>query len=305
MEHVAYGGWPGCCRLSNGVVELIVTGDVGPRVIRFGLAGGDNEFVEIPGQAGLTGGDEWIPYGGHRLWHAPEAMPRTYAPDNSPVQVADHGEFVRVTQPVEAQTGIRKEMDIRLRPGQAHARIVHRLANHGAWPVRLAPWGLSMMAPGGVAIIPLPPRGTHDEYLLPTGSLALWAYTDLSDPRWTWGAKHILLRQDPARPAPLKIGVMAPAGWLAYWRDGRLFVKIVEVQPGAEYPDRGSPLEVYADGALLELETLGPLAWLEPGASVEHVEDWFVFPAVPDPRIGADAEQHIDGLAHQARLLAG
>jgi len=33
VEKTEYKGWPNCYRVSNGEVELIVTGDVGPRVI--------------------------------------------------------------------------------------------------------------------------------------------------------------------------------------------------------------------------------------------------------------------------------
>ena len=43
VEKVEYKGWPNCYRVSNGEVELVVTSDVGPRVIRFGFVGG--QFV--------------------------------------------------------------------------------------------------------------------------------------------------------------------------------------------------------------------------------------------------------------------
>ena len=32
IERIQYGGWPNCFRVSNGKIELIVTGDVGPRI---------------------------------------------------------------------------------------------------------------------------------------------------------------------------------------------------------------------------------------------------------------------------------
>ena len=56
QEKVNYGGWPNCIRLTNGQVELIITTDVGPRVIRFGFAGGQNLFNEVKEQMGKTGG---------------------------------------------------------------------------------------------------------------------------------------------------------------------------------------------------------------------------------------------------------
>ena len=35
VEKTAYKGWANCYRVTNGEVELLVTSDVGPRIIRF------------------------------------------------------------------------------------------------------------------------------------------------------------------------------------------------------------------------------------------------------------------------------
>ena len=59
MEKIDYKGWPNSYRLSNGTVDLVVTTDVGPRIIRFGFVGGENEFKEYEDMLGKTGGDEW------------------------------------------------------------------------------------------------------------------------------------------------------------------------------------------------------------------------------------------------------
>ena len=109
-----YNGWPNSYRLSNGVVELVVTTDVGPRLIHFSFEGEENEFLTVPDMLGLRGGSEWRLYGGHRFWHAPEHPVRTYYPDNSPVTYEDHDDFVRLVQDVEPLTGIQKEIDIQL-----------------------------------------------------------------------------------------------------------------------------------------------------------------------------------------------
>lgn len=286
MEKIAYKGWENCVRLTNGIIELIVTADVGPRVIRFGFVGADNEFAED--WLGVTGGDTWRNYGGHRLWHAPEHQPRTYAPDNDPVAVEDHGAFVRFIQPVEASTGIQKEMDITLAPDTARVKVVHRLRNTTLWGVELAPWALSVMAPGGTAIIPLPLHGRHEGNLLPAGTLTLWPYTDLADPRWTWGTDYLLLRQDPQATTPQKIGTGAHKGWIAYVRNGHLFVTYITHQPGAVYPDLGSVVESFTNTRMLEIETLGPLAVLASGAEVEYVAEWALFDGVPTPTCDAD-----------------
>jgi hypothetical protein len=61
---------------------------------------------------------------------------------------------------------------------------------------------------------------------------------------------------------------------LAYLLGSELFVKRSQADPGAHYPDFHCSCEIFTNGDFLELETLGPLVDLAPGASVEHVERW-------------------------------
>src|SRR4051794_14464514 len=98
IEKTDYAGWPNCYRISNGEVELIVTTDVGPRVIHFGFPGGKNVFVEYKEQLGKSGENTWQARGGHRLWAAPESMPDTYALDNSPVKATVQGGVITLLQ---------------------------------------------------------------------------------------------------------------------------------------------------------------------------------------------------------------
>ena len=290
FESVAYGGWDRCIRLSNGVVDLIITQQMGPRIIRFGFVDKANMFAEVAAEMGQTGGDTWRLTGGHRLWHAPEIKPRTYYPDNQPVDVVRLDDVVRIIQATETTSGIQKEIDLHLSPDKASVQVVHRLKNHGSWAVKLAPWGLSVMAPGGTAIMPQPARGDHSTHLLPTHNLTLWAYTDMSDPRWTWGREFILLRQDAQAETPQKIGAQLTDGWLAYVNGGHMFVKQFDLHPGSNYPDMNANAELFTNHFMLEVESLAPLSELAPGASVEHRETWHLVDNVKAP--GTEAEVH-------------
>lgn len=293
MEKINYHGWENCYRLTNAKLEMVVTTDVGPRIIRFGFIGEENQFQEFPEMLGKKGGSEWCMYGGHRLWHAPEHQPRTYYPDNQPVKIEAHDNFTRIIQPDETTTRIQKELDIFLSDDKAEVKIIHRLRNHNLWAIEFAPWAISVMSPGGCAIIPLPPRGSHQGNLLPENTFTLWAYTDLSDPRWTWARNYIMLRQDPDMSQPQKIGVLNKNGWMAYLRNGHLFIKKFEYQQGSVYPDWGSSVETFTNDKFIELETLGPLKTVEPGEAVEHVETWFLIKNIPDIKKDTDIEQHI------------
>lgn len=293
LEKIEYGGWPNCLRLSDGTLEVIATTDVGPRVIRFAFVGGANILKEFASQAGQTGGDRWRLYGGHRLWHAPEEMPRTYVPDNGPVAHEWDGEWLRLTQPVEGPTGIEKEMALRLANGRLE--VLHRLTNRNPWAVELAPWALSVCAGGGRAIVPQEPYGAHGKVMLPVRPVVLWAYTDMADPRWTWGTRLVQLRQDPTARTAQKAGMRNTAGWLAYELNGTVFVKHAAFDPTATYPDFGCNTEIYSDGAMLELETLGALQKIAPGAAAEHRETWGLH-RVELPAAEADVERVVAGL---------
>src|SRR5690349_18877520 len=110
IEKTQWGGWPNCYRVANGEVDLIVTGDVGPRVMRYGFTSGQNLFKNFEESMGQSGEPEWILRGGHRIWAAPEEAPRTYAPDNGPVNIRVEGDVLTATQPVEPTTGLQKEI---------------------------------------------------------------------------------------------------------------------------------------------------------------------------------------------------
>lgn len=292
MERINYHGWSNSIRMTNEQVDLVLLADVGPRIIRFGFVGEANEFHEYEDTLGSIGGHVWRNYGGHRLWYAPEDPVRTYHPDNVRVQAALQSGRVTLTQPTDP-VGIQKEMSVWLPPNDAHVRVTHYMRNCTSECIELAPWALSVMVPGGTAILPLPPRGEHPEHLLPTSTVSLWPYTDLTDPRWTLGKRYVMLRQDSQAPCPQKVGAMVPDGWAAYARAGHLFVAIFPHFPDAPYPDLGCNAELWTDSDMLEVETLGPLGLLAPGETVEHVEHWFLFRDVPEVDGEADIDKYI------------
>jgi hypothetical protein len=274
VERLTYFNQPNCIRLSNGTVELIVTTAIGPRVIRYGFIGGDNMLAELPDASVKTELGEWKPWGGHRLWTAPEHMPRSYSPDNGPVEATVNGSTVTLVQPVEPQTGIVKELIVTLATTGTEVTIGHRLTNRSLWTVDVAPWALTIMNPNGTILIPQEPYASHDDALLPVRAMTMWAYTDLSDSRWRIGPKFIRLSTDAARAGSQKIGVANKRGWAAYARGRQLFVKRHGWDESRTYPDYGVNTEAYTAGTFIELETLGPMATLAPGSSADHEEKW-------------------------------
>lgn len=284
IEKLNYRGWPNSYRVSNGEIEAVVTSDIGPRIMRFGFVGGQNFFREFDDQLGRSGEPAWRPRGGHRVWIAPEDPVLSYAPDNGPVHVATMADGLIATEPTEPLTGIEKQISLRMASSGADVEVSHRLRNASAKPVRLAPWALSMMTQGGHGIHGFPPRGTHPEILAPTNPLVMWAFTNLSDPRWTLLERYMVLRQDPSNAVPQKLGTFNSRTWGAYLLNGELFVKRYDAPGGpAGYPDYGCSYETFTNSDILELETLGPLVTLAPGESVTHTERWTAHRGIPTP----------------------
>ena len=289
VAEVEYRGWKRNVRISNGDVALIATLEVGPRIISYQLKGGRNVFKEYDDQMGHSGESEWMIRGGHRLWTAPEDTTRTYALDNAPITSQKLGNGVRLTSPPDAQYGLRKEIDVTLGSEGSRVNLIHRITNIGARATELAPWALSVMAPGGTEIIPLPPRAPHPGSPKNAASAAdfgpnqlwvLWPYTQLSDPRWKLGEAFITLSQRPSTE-PTKLGLLHRVGKVGYLNGRTLFIKSFDYREGRRYPDGGVNYETFTNGDMLEMESLGPLQALEPGRSVEHQETWELHPVDP------------------------
>src|SRR5258706_2536644 len=264
VEKVDYKGWHKCYRVSNGEVELIVTGDGRPRIIRFGFIGGQNLFKEFPEQVGKSGEEKFQLRGGDRVWKAPEDAIATWAPDNVPVEITPTSSGLVARAPVEPLTGLQKEIEVSMPSAGSEGTVSHRITNHSLFPLEFAPWVLTMMAPGGTAITGFPPRGRHPMNLEARNPLVMWPYTNLADKRWTFTKKYLALRQDPSDPEAQKIGLFNRDTWAAYLLNGEAFIKRATADPSKTYTDFGCSFETFTNNDFLEMETLGPVRKVQP-----------------------------------------
>ncbi|MDQ6765238.1 MAG: hypothetical protein M3Z22_03940 [Verrucomicrobiota bacterium] len=279
IEKRPFLGQPNCYQVSNGTVEVIVSTDFGPRVLRYGFCGGENMFGEYPELRTPTPLGDWKPRGGHRLWVAPEEMPQSYAPDDAPLEFELLDDYsIRLQQPTDA-AGFEKQITVELAHDGTGVSVRHRLTNRNRTRVRVAPWAITIMRGESVTLIPQEPFRSHDDCLVPARAIVVWYFTDLTDPRISLGKKFLRLRTDAARAEPQKIGAANRQGWCA-WHHGptrSLFVKRFPYDEEATYPDFGANVETYTAGDYMEVETLGPPQDLEQGEAAEHTEHWQLF----------------------------
>ena len=253
-------------------VEFLTT--AGPRIVRVMLKGAsENLFAEAPDASWETPNGAYKLYGGHRLWVAPETFPETSYPDNAPVTVKKFLNGVRLFQPPEKTTGLEKSMELFLSSTAAAVTVVHRIVNRGAQKHKVAPWAITMLPLGGVAILPQLNLQNKKFPLGPNRHLTFWNCSRLDDARLEMRDDATLVHGRGALP-PFKVGIMNKNGRAAYWRAGLMFVKHFDAELKHAYPDWDSNAEVFVNDSYLELETLGALNTLQPNTNVSHVETW-------------------------------
>jgi hypothetical protein len=262
------------------------------RIVRFSSQGKKNMFAELNKHPVPTPYGGFYFRGGHRLWHAPENMPRTYIPDNEGALLSDIPNGVRIEMPPEPWTHIAKIIEVSLNPEKPQVVVRHELRNEGAWTVELAPWALTMFKQGGVAVFPQPVGNVDDSGLLANRRFSLWPYTNINDTRLSTRDDFFLVQATPGLP-PLKFGYFNPHGWVGYWLDEVLFIKRFDAQENVIYPDHGCNVECYCNDEFIELESLGKLTLIAPGQTVFHIELWELFETLDVPFIPVEIQQLI------------
>jgi len=285
-ELVHYSEYGNCVHICDDTAGLIVAIDYGPRVMSYSLDGGRNVLFNNRDPDNVKKGpafDEvfypgayWNIHGGNRLWVSPHSFPHAFYPDNEPVEpeLLPDGAIFRC--PPQKVNEVRNEVEIRMDRGKGGVSLRFRVTNVGKSAKRMGAWSVTAMAPGGLEIIPQP---TWPAGVLPNRRIALWDYTAMRDERIYWGNRYVAVKQDPNNEKPLKLGINNVDGWACYINTGSCFLCRHPHVEGAEYPDFGVSFETYTHDRMLEMESLSPLALVVPGAAVEHIERWELFPA--------------------------
>lgn len=300
MRHreIKYENFGRCIALSDGVTELYMTLDIGPRIIYFGRTNGENllgtltdfdlseptdDVFKVFGDLGV-----WHSFGGHRLWAAPEEMPRTYFPDNRPCRHEVSGDTLYIYQMPQPYTQLELSMEVTFLGG-GEVEVRHKIKNIGPFEKRFAPWAITIMEKGGVLAAPVRQDGPR---YLPNRFFSFWTYSCLSDKRFRMSDKFIYIEQTD-EPRPFKMGMANAHGFAAYFNKGDVFVKYFDYEEGAQYPDNGMNFEAYTNNKILEIESLGGLQTVPPYAFSVHTERWRIIPDTPFPGFDDDKIENI------------
>jgi hypothetical protein len=256
------------------------------------LAGGSAgtlwENRTLDGRLPSSFGD-WLNFGGDKSWPAPQCdwprhqgrdWPPPAAFDASPMEAVTADSNLTLTSPIDLHWGIQVVRSLELDPVQPVLRIRTEFRKLLGYPVRVAIWTITQFQePDLVAI------------LLPEPSTFAHGYTRLLDAEpagLTHNGRLLSFIRHPLKF--VKIG--SDASTLVWVGPASVVRMDAESGPG-DYPDGGCVTQVYTNPgplAYVELEALGPLATLVPGATIERTTTYTVLPrTTPDPLAEAQA----------------
>ena len=285
IKEVSYEPWGRCLRLTNGILEAIVTVEYGPRIVSFRLEGGKNTFFEDSSAEPTVSGPEleerygkgaaFYRRGGHFSSLAPIRMPESFFPDNEPVVYAIKPDGVSLIMLREKTDGLKCTTELLLGDGASDMMVVHSVKNVSHERKRLSVWSSTALRPGGVEIIP---QNGDSGGLAPNRVLAFWPGSTLTDHRLWAGESYFTLVQDEMAKKPFAMGTNNVTGWAAYVLPEVTFIKRYVHDETCFYPHHGCSFRTRVTSACAELDSFSPICIVNPGEGVRHVENLSLFP---------------------------
>ena len=306
FKETTYKNYGKCLEISNGCVDLLVTLDLGPRIIRYGFCGGENMMYEDLERVNNYEKEDvkemfgpnakWYLYGGHRLWISPEYT-ETYYPDNNPVYYETHENSAVFTCDVQEVTGLQFSTVVTLDEEGTDVNITHCIENCSGEPQNYAIWALTVLDKGGVELLKF---NDNDTDLLPNRTIRAWPYTNFADHRLYMGEKYVSLCSDSTE-RKFKLGFDLRHGVAAYINKGNMFVKSFNHYDDGNYPDSGCSFETFTNEHFLECETHGEIGQKPDGSIVTHNEFWSLYKdvSIKDPK----DEKEIEAIFEKYELI--
>lgn len=192
----------------------------------------------------------------------------------------------QMTSPVMPDSGLQLGREFTLAAGSSHLRCTQWIHNRGARPLSIFHWGRTFVPTGGIAVAPLAAGGRFPRGYALGGPRGVIDYLPEPEPnvRVREGVLEIL---GPPRKA--KFSFEVDPGWLAYLAPaGLLFIKTFSVFRDRRYGDLAAANASIWYGSCentprwleqafpVEIEPIGPLEMLAPGASAVFTEDWWL-----------------------------
>ncbi len=268
-----------CIIVKNDFAELLLSLDFGPRILSYKMLNGENVLLEDPDRkiwvedksiGEYYGGKNiWYNYGGSRFWVNPEKMPETFYPDSDKVDYELISNGAILIQKPQIKNNIQLSMKVELEDNSCEVTVEYSLTNIGIHSKELAIWGLTSVAPRGIAFVD---TGDLFEDAAPNRSFTFWPYSDIRDKRLYLGKRFVTLKQELGNTSnPVNMGINA-VEYAGYLNKSCLFIKKYDYIKNGKYSDLGSSFEMYSCDQYAEINSLGQYGKVQPQECITHRE---------------------------------
>lgn len=182
IKEIGYENYGNCVEITNGVIDIVVTVDFGPRIVRFGFVESENVFyndldrkhsARFENFSALFGKNSvFYPYGGHRVWLSPAGAGHAGYPDNFSVVYSILPDSVVFTPPKQKHSDIQCGFEVVMGEDASDIMIIHTAKNYSKEAQTFGLWPITMVNGGGVVI--LPQNRDNSGGLEPNRLLSLW-----------------------------------------------------------------------------------------------------------------------------------
>ena len=277
ITEINYKDYGKCLKVTNDVVEVIISIQYGPRIVKYGFVNDINHFAESIEDKIVTSNGDYYIIGGHRFLYLTENENNIYIPDNKNVEYESIEGGIRLIQPIEEHTYFNKIIEI-IFEGDSKLRVVHKIVSENHFNINVSIASITVMDSNGIELIPLDMKC---EGKLPNKSLVFWPYSNLKDQRVYFGDKYIAMKVNENIYDNFRLGFNMNFTRALYYSQNQLFVKEVKQREKTgeteEYPNMGSKYESYITKNYIEMQTNSPKSLLKANGCVEHEEIWNLY----------------------------
>jgi hypothetical protein len=288
VRYVDFFGYKGCIQLENESTRVVLCHQAGGRVLEYSLNGKNSIWLDSKQEGWVwQEGAPSVDLCGGRFDIGPEMLvPRRPALWLGAWKVEAIGaRAARLTSAADPATGVQVVREFKLDATGSRLLCTQTIRNVSQKQVAWCHWSRTLAVGGGICVIPVTPHGRFPN------NYVMYEERSLINPRPV--DPNIRMRDGFLEiigpPKFRKLGMDSQAGWFAYLiPNDVLFVKRYPVYPERLYGEvAGLTISIWYDAMIrCELEPIGPLEYLKPGATASFTEEWelkaFEFPAKGD-----------------------
>lgn len=258
-----------CVDISNGILNVTITIDYGPRIIKYCPQNMINPFYCDNGYKysypqNLSNSSElFYLYGGHRMWVSTENGEKSKYPDNTPVVYSPTAEGVKFSILRDNTEGIILSLDIMLTQETTDIMVVHSVQNVSHTPKVLSVNADTALCKKGFAYSL---QGNKDK------SISLYNLSKWQDKRLYIADNYVTV--DSSGRDEFDIGIKNTEGCCGYVNDNFIFNKRYIHNSKLDYPKKEISTEIKIYNDYISLNTVSPLYIVEAGEIIRHVENW-------------------------------